>query len=156
MRILSVQSLILIAKFFVSLIKLNPSPPPRRPGEAFPKSINFNYIPPSNYDWLPSPIIFDDKKTGTYIKVVQNKFKNYFKFIDKWNFEIGFVQMSPSEMSNLSNRLEPIAINKSGKIVAGSLMQISDRKEILEGHKIGMVHLLPPLRNLIHTKRLKE
>lgn len=109
---------------------MNHSPPHRLPGVPIAKSIIFGKVRPSNYDWLPSRIILDDKKTGNYINVIQKIFERYFKLIEKWTFEIGFASMSTPEMNNtLLNNLEPIAVNKSGKIIAGSLRQITDRKK---------------------------
>ena len=124
---------------------MHPSPPPMRPGEVFAKGIvNLNYVLPSNYDWLPANIFLDNKKNGDYIEVVQGKFENYFKIIKTWKYEIDFALNPVPQLSKFLNCLEPIAVNKSEKMIAGSLRQISDRKKLLEGDKIGMIHLLPP------------
>lgn len=123
---------------------MNPSPPPRRPGEGFVRIVNTAYTPPSNYDWLPSYIFLNDK-SGDYIQLVQNRFAGYFKLIKKWNWEIGLGQTPAPRMDKSLNCLAPIATNKSEKCVAASLWQSNDRKKLLEEHKIGMVHLLPPV-----------
>jgi len=122
-----------------------PSPPPRRPGKPFPKGIVAGYVFPTNYDWLPATITLDSQKRGSYISLRNSKFKNYFELVHKWKFEISFAMEKVHEgIRSFLNLLEPIAVNKSEKIVACSLRRIEDRKKLLEGEKIGRIHLLPP------------
>ena len=122
-----------------------PSPPPRRPGEVFSKGISPGYIFPTNYDWLPAGIHFDSRKMGSYISVFNDRFKSYFELVHRWGFEISFGSgTAPETGYHFLNLLSSIAVNKSQKVVAGSLHRIEDRKKALEGEKVGVVHLLPP------------
>ena len=123
---------------------ITPSPPPVLPGEHRYKSINFFQVDPTNYDWLPRGLILEDKKSGDYISLRNLRFKNYFSFVHKWVFEIRIMDADSGVPPDFLNIIEPIAVNKSEKIIAGSLHRISDRKKQLNGEKIGFVHLLPP------------
>jgi len=122
-----------------------PSPPPRRPGEPVFKGIIFDHVYPTNYDWLPASISFNSKKSGSYVSLLNSRFKNYFELVREWNFEMSFSKETIPELGcSLLNVFSPIAVNKSEKTIAGSLMRVGDRKKLLNDEKIGMVHLLPP------------
>lgn len=123
-----------------------PSPPRVRPGEPVHKSIDPWYVFPTNYDWLPARIdLNSQKKGGNRIFLRNSRFQNYFELIYKWNFEISLAMDTVPDLArSFLNLLEPIAVNKSEKTVACSLRRIEDRKKLIEGEKIGMVHLLPP------------
>lgn len=122
-----------------------PSPPPKRAGEVISISMNPDYVFPTNYDWLPAGIHFDSRKMGSHIYLRSERFKNYFELVHSWDFEISFEPGTAREIrQHFLNLLSPIAVNKSQKVVAGSLHRIEDRKKALESEKIGMVHLLPP------------
>ncbi len=121
------------------------SPPPRLLGETVPRTINPFYVYPTNYDWLPASISFDSKKSGSYVSLLNTRFKNYFELVHEWNFEMSFsTETIPEVVRSLLNVFNPIAVNKSEKTIAGSLMRASDRKKVLNAEKIGTVHLLPP------------
>lgn len=121
-------------------------PPPMVPGKPHFKSINlFPGIIPTNYEWLPAPLVLDNRKSGDQITLCNNLFKGYFGLIHKWFFEIGFYTDNYSNVpTNYLNTIEPIAVNKSEKVIAGNLVRANDRKKLLNGEKRGMVHLLPP------------
>lgn len=125
-----------------------PSPPPRRPGEVRCKSINPDYVFPTNYDWLPARIHFDSQKTGSYISLCSSRFKDYFELVHEWDSEISFQSVTAvlEAGDSFLNVLSPVAVNKSQKVVAGSLSRTEDRKKSLMGVKIGIVHLLPPTK----------
>lgn len=124
---------------------LTPSPPPIIPGKPRFKSIIFNVAPPINYDWLPARLDLDNKKSGDFISLQNPRFNDYFKLIHKWVFEISLFADSVRQTPyNYLNLIEPIAFNKSEKIIAGSLHRIIDRKKMLNGERFGLVHLLPP------------
>jgi len=98
------------------------------------------YVSPTNYDWLPTKIEVNNQKTGTSINVHDHRFDTYFEFVDRWNLTISVGTKSGlgGLIESACFRIDPIAMNKSKKTIAGSLKAI----EILKGY--GFIHLLPP------------
>jgi hypothetical protein len=81
---------------------------------------------------------------GTNISLRNNRFKDYFDLVHEWKCEINFLRdTGHAAARGFWYGLHPIAVNKSEKIIAGSLSRINDRKKLLEGEEIGMIHLLP-------------
>lgn len=104
--------------------------------------IAFSY-PHNNYDWL---FVFPhlEKKSGTSVRVVKERFSEYIKLVSEWHYEISLttpLSIEPFQRSELENyKLIPIAVNRSNKIIAGSVVE-----PIIEPkYKDGRIHLLPP------------
>jgi len=122
-----------------------PSPPPRRPGEPHFKAIMPDYVSPTNYDWLPTRIEVNSQKMGTSIIIRDHRFDKYFERIDKWNFEVSISPKTTAEfLTSFMYSIYPIAVNKSQKIIAGSIKHVSLDGKVMIGHEKGAVHLLPP------------
>ena len=93
---------------------------PTRPG--WPKARQGSL--PSNYDILPAhPIV--SKREGTSKIVASRRFRPYMDQVEKWSYELSATAGSPN--------LSPIAENKSGKLIAGTL-----------SFGKGSIHFLPP------------
>lgn len=121
-----------------------PSPPPRRPGEPRFKAIRLGYVS-TNYDWLPMTIEVNSQKKGTSINVHDLRFATYFEFVERWNLTISVGTKSGlgGLIESACFRINPIAMNKSKKTIAGSLKAINFLTgEALQGY--GFIHLLPP------------
>jgi hypothetical protein len=122
-----------------------PSPPPRRPGEPHFKAIMSDYVSPTNYDWLPTRIEVNSQKTGTSIITCDHRFDKYFERIGKWNFEVSISPQTTAEfLTSFTYSIYPIAVNKSQKIIAGSIKRVSLDGKVMMGHEKGAIHLLPP------------
>jgi len=124
---------------------LRPSPAPRSSGASAFKGkgiVRFDYIFPTNYDWLPVKIGLSDQKKGTSINVYNHRFDSYFEYIDLWNFEM---DLSAAGLAGgLSYDIEPIAVNKSKKVIAGSLKHSKILETLVSKRIEGAIHLLPP------------
>jgi hypothetical protein len=73
---------------------------------------------PSNYDWLPVPILVRKAKEGSTVQLVDSmaaeKFRPYFEMVKRWDLEIqGFDRLLGKVIG-----LAPIATNKSGKMIS--------------------------------------
>ena len=104
--------------------------------------VTADYVPPTNYDWLPVRISVSDRKKGTSIDLHNRRFEWYFECVDKWDSTI---EISTDTLTNLLGmflyKIVPIATNKSKKTIAGSL-----KRQTIVGKTIGkgVIHLLPP------------
>jgi len=119
---------------------IHPSLAPEPVGVPIKRSIRADYIPPINYDWLPIKIEVNDRKKGTSINLHGHRFDRYFKDVNRWNFEIS-LDSKELDFRILLYVIDPIATNKSKKIIAGSLKRQTLRGEIIGK---GAIHLLPP------------
>lgn len=86
-------------------------------------------VPPTNYSWLPTPVVISSKKKGTSVYVSNHRFDRYFQCVDKWNLEI-------NEPISTDYRIDIIAENKSKKAIGGTLKHFQVPN--------GAIHLLPP------------
>jgi hypothetical protein len=121
-----------------------PSPPSHPPGTPFFKPIRLGNVS-TNFDWLPTRIEASPQKTGSSMFIHDHRFEKYFQFIDQWNFEINLSPQTLSEfLVNLTYSIYPIAVNKSQKIIAGSIKRTSLNGKILVGKERSAIHLLPP------------
>jgi len=93
-------------------------------------TIDPDYVPTTNYEWLPIRIEIRSGKRGTFVSLSNHRFDKYFQGVDKWNLEIGM-------LSSSWIALVPIAVNKSRKMIGASL-------EHIESVHQGAIHLLPP------------
>lgn len=124
---------------------IRPSPSPSPPGTAIKRTIRADYVSPTNYDWLPAKIGVNNQKTGKSINVYNHRFDTYLEFVDRWNLEIGisYGKKPIEHLAALCYRIDPIAMNKSKKTIAGSLKAVNFLTgEVLKGY--GFIHLLPP------------
>lgn len=114
---------------------ITPSPAPRAPGPVF-KSIRLGPPPPTNYDWLPTEIEIDDRKSGSSIALHDDEFEKYFEYVDRWNLTLSII--------NADFMISPIATNKSSKAIAGTLMKYHvdpfTKPRVIDS---GCVYLLP-------------
>ncbi len=63
--------------------------------------------------------------------------------------------LTAADVTTASEDCPPIAVNKSKKAVGCSLFRIKDRKKMLENEKVGVVHLLPPPKELSLFKAIE-
>ncbi len=104
--------------------------------------VTADYVPPTNYDWLPVRISVSDRKKGTSIDLHNHRFEWYFECVDKWDSTIEIsTETSTNLLRMLFYKIMPIATNKSKKTIAGSL-----KRQTLFGKTSGkgVIHLLPP------------
>jgi hypothetical protein len=94
---------------------LNPSRPAGGP-KATP------YPAPSNYDWLPVPIVVDKVKAGPTVQLVDSmateKFRPYLDKVKRWDLEI----QDDDRLLGKGIELAPIATNKSGKMISAEIV----------------------------------
>ena len=135
---------------------IHPSPPPIPTGTAMKRTRRVDYIPPSNYDWLPAKIEIDDRKRGRSINLLHHRFERYFEYVDKWDLTISIsygdklgesfgerIAALSYQFKALIYEIKSIATNKSQKTIAGSLVKINPFSG--EPQKdYGFIHLLPP------------
>ena len=76
---------------------------------------------PSNYDWLPLPIVVDKVKEGPTVQVVDSmaaeKFRPYLDKVRRWDLEIVDAGLQDRRIL-----LAPIATNKSGKMISAAIV----------------------------------
>lgn len=100
---------------------LLPSPP-----KTGPKARPFS--PPSSYDWLFEYPMIRQVTEGSSIRVVDQKFAPYLQKVRKWGLEIESVYTLKEQFGSIvpveadAVALEPIAENKSGKMIGARLI----------------------------------
>jgi hypothetical protein len=104
---------------------LTPSPPKTGPKARFRVSPE-----PTNYDWLFAYPSLWEVKPGYTVQTVERTFEQYMQKVKKWDMEIEYL-FQFSLMSGTYQRLpasgltlEPIATNKSGKMIAASIVGV--------------------------------
>jgi hypothetical protein len=116
------------------------------------QSIKYN-----NYSWLPVGINLYSNKRGTYFDTINKRFEKYLNLVKEWNFVFDLTISTDSTLDSLYyllTSLSPIAINKSKKIIAGSLVRVNiNRTPIPEA---GAIHLLPPPTDSNLFKAIEE
>ncbi len=114
-----------------------PSPP-----KSGPKG--FVGIPPTNYDWLFAYPTINEVLEGRSIEIADSKFAAYLEKVKKWNLEIENIYELEAQYGSAQPViaqglvLEPIAVNKSGKLI-GARVVAAD----VESYGNGTVCLLP-------------
>lgn len=125
-----------------------PLPKPITSGTPARGVVEINSIRPTNYDWFPFKIKIITQKCGAFISLQDNRFSKYFELVNKWEFEIGIDYKSDTLQEWFAQLTFPfvaIAVNKSQKIIAGSLRV----KPLLQSQlQNGAIHLLPPPANV--------
>jgi hypothetical protein len=100
---------------------LLPSPPKTGP-KAKPSS------PPSSYDWLFDYPLIRQVTEGSSIRVLDQKFAPYLQKVRKWGLEIESLYTLKEQLGSIVRveaegaALEPIAENKSGKMIGARLI----------------------------------
>jgi hypothetical protein len=78
---------------------------------------------PSNYDWLPLPIVVRKVKEGSTVQLVDSmvaeKFRPYFDMVKRWDLEIQDDHRLLGKASGIG--LAPIATNKSDKMISAAM-----------------------------------
>ena len=106
--------------------------------------VNPNFSSPTNYDWFPFKIDVSSQKCGTFMNIIDSRFSRYFELLNKWEFEIAINYKSNTLQEWLVQLTFPffaIAVNKSQKIIAGSLRVRPLAQSLIAN---GAIHLLPP------------
>jgi hypothetical protein len=128
---------------------------------AIPNTIQPRRVPPTNYGWIPLKVMISTKRKGTSVNVTNHRFDNYFDYVGNWNYEISIVNadnilqkvmehyMSLVEItvSGITKRfiLYPIALNKSKKVISGTLKPLAlVDGNFVESEEGGAIHLLLP------------
>jgi len=139
----------------------------KQTGKLVPYIVSSN----TNYDWLPINIEVNNRLKGTSIDLCNPRFEKYFQWVDSWNLEISMYYGREAAEIIVSTfyEIEPIAINLSKKIIAGSLKKINPfTSKVPQGYEKSAIHLLPPptkcdthkvieiLLDLIHGKITKR
>jgi len=77
---------------------------------------------PSNYDWLPVPIVVDKVKAGPTVQVADSqtaeKFRPYLDKVKSWDLEI----RDDDKLGAEGVFVSPIATNKSGKMISAEIV----------------------------------
>jgi len=134
---------------------ITPSPTRSPPGAPVFKPIRVGYVS-TNYDWLPIGIDVSCQKTGSSIIMYDTRFAKYLELIDRWNFEIDFSPRTAIEfVATFSYSIQPIAMNKSQKTIAGSVKRTSLDGKVLMGHEKGAIHLLPPPTKVANSQAIE-
>ena len=86
------------------------------PPQKGKKGLKASYpVSPWNYDWLPVGIEIRKRLKGTSINVSNHRFDKYFRYVDRWGFEI---ELNPKNLIRLLfYEMIPIAENKSKKMI---------------------------------------
>jgi pyrimidine deaminase RibD-like protein len=114
-----------------------PSPP-----KSGPKALAGR--PPTNYDWLFVHPTINEAKEGRSVTIIDRKFEPYIRTIKKWSLEIENVYELQTQYGSArpviaeSFVLEPIAVNKSGRMLGARIVGVGPE---FEGS--GEVCLLP-------------
>jgi hypothetical protein len=101
--------------------------------------------PPSNYSWLPVRINLYVNKRGTYFDICDMRFEKYLNLVKEWKFVVDLFFPTDNVLNGLYallTSMSPIAMNKSQKIIAGSLRRVDLNR--LPTPQTGAIHLLPP------------
>jgi hypothetical protein len=98
----------------------------------------------SNYSWLPFGINLYTNKRGTYIEICDKRFEKYLNLVKEWKFtfDIPIPNETFSALVALLTPITPIALNKSKKVIAGSIKRVNIYGKLIP--EIGAIHLLPP------------
>lgn len=111
------------------------------PGQ--PKTFAADVYIHHNYDWLFLPIELKSK-AGTSIVLKDERFKDYLKNVGKWDYEIELAEEAIKQMFVTAfYDLFPIALNKSKKIIAGTVCYGGILGEKVNKKGKGKIHLLP-------------